>query len=114
MKKTAKAPKVKVTITKKILGKAPEKYSFYLQDGRVLRSIYDLIDELETMTQDAFNQYVSDVENHFANWVNDVFEESELAEDMRRARTAIETQRTLLKHLVRELTKEMKKHKKHA
>ena len=98
-------PKIKITITKKILGKAPEKYSFYLPDGRKLKSVYELVDELETMTEEAFRQYVTDTENHFANWIEHVFSEKSLADEIRHVRNKIDTQRAILKHLVRELTK---------
>jgi hypothetical protein len=98
-------PFVKVAIVKKTLGKAPEKYSFNLQDGRKLRSIYELIDELETMTDETFRQYATDFENHFANWIEHVFSEKSLAEEIRHVHNRIDAQRALLKHLVRELTK---------
>ena len=96
---------VKVTIVKKTLGKTPEKYSFSLNDGRKLRTIYELIDELETMSEETFRQYATDFENHFANWIEHVFSEKNLAEEMRHIKNRMDTQRALLKHLVRELTK---------
>ena len=96
---------IKVTITKKILGKAPEKYSFFLQDGRKLKTVYELIDELETMTEETFKHYVTETENHFANWIEHVFSEKNLAEEIRHIHNKIDTQKALLKHLVRELTK---------
>jgi len=105
-KKTAK-PSVKVTITRKALGKAPETHTFYLQDGRRLDSLYELIDELETMTEHTFQHYVNEFENHFANWVEHVFHDRPLAHEMRLINDRLETQRALLKHLVRELTKEV-------
>lgn len=101
-------PKIKVTIIKKILGKSPEKYNFYLHDGRKLQSAYELIDELETMSEETFRQYVTDVENHFANWIEGVFGEKTLAEELRHIRSRMDTQRAILKHLVRELTKRIK------
>ncbi len=98
-------PKIKVTIVKKILGKAPEKYSFYLHDGRKVKSVYELIDELETMTDETFKQYVTDTENHFANWVEHVFSEKDFANELRHLHNRVDTQRALLKKLVKELTK---------
>ena len=115
MKKTgAKMPlkpkkDVKVTIVRKLLGKSPEKTSFNLHDGRRLQSVLELIDELETMSEEAFREYVTDTENHFANWVEHVFDDKLLAEDMRRIKNKMDTQRTILKHLVRDLLKEKNK-----
>ncbi len=100
-------PKIEVTITKKILGKTPEKYNFHLHDGRKLKSVYELIDELETMTDEAFRQYVTDVDNHFANWVEGVFGEKSLADELRHIKNRVDTQRAILKHLVKELTKKV-------
>ncbi len=102
-------PKIKVTIVKKILGKTPEKYNFYLHDGRKLKSVYELIDELETMSEETFRQYATDVENHFANWIEGVFGEKNLADELRHIRSRIDTQKAILKHLVRELTKHVNK-----
>lgn len=99
---------VKVKITRKVLGKAPEEYNFVLHDGRRLESVYELVDELETMGEDAFRHYVNEAENHFANWVEHVFDEKHLASHMRRMQNKIDTQRALLKHLVRELLHEVK------
>ena len=105
---------VKVTVTRKVLGKAPEEYSFVLHDGRKLQSVYELVDELETMTEDTFKQFVTDSENHFANWIEHVFEEKSLADEIRHIKNRMDTQRTLLKHMVRELVKDrhQRRHKK--
>lgn len=106
-----KKPKstVSVTVTRKVLGKAPEEYHFVLHDGRKLESVYQLIDELEIMTEDAFKNYVNQAENHFANWLDHVFHEKHLADQLRKIQNKAETQKKLLKHMVRELIHEMKK-----
>jgi len=96
---------VHVTITRKVLGKTPEKYSFNLPDGRKLRSVYELIDELETMSEENFRHYVTETENHFANWIEHVFSEKHLADELRHVKNRTDTQRAILKHLVRELIK---------
>ena len=112
MKRTKQAkPKktVTVTIERKILGKAPEKYTFNLTDGRKIQSILELVDELETMTEDAFKHYVTETENHFANWIEHVFDEKHLAEDLRKVHNKLDAQRTVLKHLVKTLLEAKKK-----
>lgn len=97
-------PRVKVTVRKKMLGKAPEEKSFYLEDGRALQTVHELVDELETMTDETFREYVHH-ENHFANWIEGVFDQRSLAEELRQIEDRMEAQRAILKHLVRELTK---------
>lgn len=94
---------VKVTIRKQILGQAPEEKTFVLHDGRKLKTVYELIDELETMDDGVFREYVCDLRNDFANWINDVFSEVSLAGELRKIHTRIDTQRAILKHVVREL-----------
>jgi hypothetical protein len=105
VKKAKPKATIHVTITRKVLGKAPEKYCFNLPDGRKLKSVYELVDELETMSEENFRQYVSETENHFANWIEHVFSEKNLANELRHVRNRIDTQRAILKHLVRELAK---------
>lgn len=105
-KKIAKKPQVKATITRKVFGKAPEKYRFNLNDGRKLQSVYELVDELETMADETFKHYATDAENHFANWIENVFGEKTLAEEIRHVHTKVDTQKAILKHLVRELIKQ--------
>lgn len=109
-KKVVKPKKtVKVTVFSKVLGKAPEKYSFILHDGRKLRTVYELIDELETMNDDVFKDYVNEAKHDFANWLGDVFEAKDLSEEIRKTQNRIDNQRAIMKHLIRELKKSAKK-----
>jgi hypothetical protein len=97
--------RVEVAVTSKATGEAPEKYHFVLHDGRHLRSLYELVDELETMTEDTFKHHVNDMRNDFSTWVKDVFTEEHLANEISRIQDRISMQRAVLKHLVRELRK---------
>ena len=90
-------------ISIKTLGKAPEEKTFVLKDGRKLRTLYELIDELETMNDDLFRDYVNDSKNDFANWIEGVFNDKPLANELRLIKNRIDTQRAVLKHVVREL-----------
>jgi len=106
---------VEVYCYKKELGKAPEEKAFILHDGRKLKTIYELIDELETMPDDIFREYVTWERNDFANWINDVFEVPDLSTEIRRLQNRFDVQRGLMKHFVRELQKlaPPKEHKHH-
>ncbi|MBI4148505.1 hypothetical protein HY490_04400 [Candidatus Woesearchaeota archaeon] len=110
---------VEVHYYKKELGKAPTEKTFVLRDGRKLATLYELIDELDTMSDDAFREYVSWERNDFANWINDVFEVPDLATELRRAQSRIDAQHAIMKHIIRELAKlsppvEYKHRKQHA
>ena len=94
-----------MTVTQHILGRAPETKSFTLKDGRKVRTVLELIDELETMTEDQFRHFVTETENHFANWIEHVFDTKDLAQELRTIHTRMDTQRAILKKMVRELIK---------
>ncbi len=93
--------RIEIVYRKKEFGKAPVEKHFVLHDGRKLDNLFQLVDELETMSEDAFRNYVTDWKNDFANWVRDVFEAPGLADDIQRVRNRIETQRAIMKHLLR-------------
>ncbi len=90
---------------KKTLGKAPEEKHFVLNDGRKLSTLYELVDELETMSDKTFKEYVSSGVNHFANWINDVFDSKELAEELKQVEHRIGAKKAVFSHLLKELEK---------
>lgn len=94
---------VDVTITTKALHEAPQEHHFVLCDGRHIKSLYELVDELETMGDSLFHQHVNAQKNDFANWIRDVFDDKLLSEDLQRVHHRVDAQRAILKHLVREL-----------
>ncbi len=75
-----------------------------LHDGRKLKSVYELIDELETMSEETFKHHVNHVKNDFATWLSDVFDETALADEIREIPERIDTQRALMKRLMKELS----------
>jgi hypothetical protein len=105
LKRGREEPKSRLEIVyrSKEFGKAPVEKHFVMQDGRKIESLFQLIDELETMGEDAFRHHVNDMRNDFASWVRDVFASPSLAEEMQSVRDRIETQRAIMKHLLREV-----------
>jgi len=59
---------------------------FYLNNGKKLKNIAELMESLKDMDQDLFSFHVNEQRNDFANWVRDVFGEKELARRISRAR----------------------------
>ncbi|GEM_PF-689195 len=94
--------RIEVHVVRKTLGKAPEEHHFVLHDGRKLKSLYDLVDELETMSEDAFKEYVSDFKNDFSNWAKDVFNASDLAEELKNVKNRFDAQKSIMKHIMRD------------
>lgn len=63
-----------------IVQEAPsEQYYFYLNNGKKLKNIAELMESLKDMDQDLFSLHVNEQHNDFASWIRDVFGEKELA-----------------------------------
>jgi len=60
---------------------------FYLSDGRALKNLAELIQELKQMDEAVFRTHVDEGKNDFANWVRDVFGKEELASKIFRAKS---------------------------
>jgi|GEM_PF-109090 len=76
----------------------PKKY-FYLKDGTSLRSIAELANALDKMPDDVFNHHVSPDHNHFASWIEEVFQEPHFAQSLRKVHTASQTSDMLKRYL---------------
>jgi hypothetical protein len=65
---------------KKIILLTDSKKYFYLPHGQHLKSINELIQALDNMSNDTFKHHVNEHKNDFANWISGVFNEEELAQ----------------------------------
>ena len=92
--KSAAKPKSSTTKTKgaskathvpKGIPRAPDHQHFVLVDGRRLGDVKELADALENMADHVWAHHVNAERNDFANWINDVFADAELAERIRKA-----------------------------
>jgi len=105
--KTSAKPKVKssstyeITIQRQRWGHAPEKYHFVLKSGQRIKSIQDLASSLEHMADDTFHHHVSEFKNDFSTWVEDVFNEKDLATEMQKVSNKIDTEIKLLRRIVK-------------
>ena len=89
---------VKVEVT--IIRSAPQHKEFVLEDGRKLKDLRELAFCLSDMADDVFWHHVNDAKNDFAAWVGEVLEEKDLADEMKQIRDKMNTQVTILKHIV--------------
>ena len=101
--KASSVGKKQVVGTSKLSAQVAEGKAFVLKDGRQLRTIYELIDELETMNDDSFHQFVNERKNDFASWVEGVFGDKTLAAELKGLDSRVDSQRAILKHVVRVL-----------
>jgi len=103
VKKAAKPKakrKVYVKIKTQILGEAPQEFEFYLSDGRKLKSVYELVDALESMSDDMFRMHVSEEKNDFSSWIKDVFKATDIAKEIEHIQDRIEMQKKLMRRLI--------------
>lgn len=98
--KTPNSTRTEILIKK--IGVAPQGRHFVLRDGRILNDFVQLSNSLEHMSDDVFRHHANDTKNDFRNWINDVFDEKELAAQVEKAKTREEMQLALLKHIVKE------------
>lgn len=94
---TKAAPKVTKAPAKKVAKKAtakakpalvcaPGEQCFWTTDGRILANLVDLRDALASMTDDVFAYHVSKERNDFADWIEQVLEDAELAATFRKSK----------------------------
>ena len=62
---------------------APPEHTFKLRNGQEIKTLKELADVLISMDDETFNHHVNQNDNHFANWVKDIFKNNELAEKIR-------------------------------
>lgn len=62
---------------------APEEKNFTLVTGETLHTLDDLSEAINLIEPEPFYHHVHDGENHFADWVQHVFGEDELATQLR-------------------------------
>lgn len=86
-KTTAKnVPKKVSKKTKPTLVSAPGEQCFWTTDGRVLSNLVDLKEALASMSNDVFAYHVSKERNDFADWIEHVLEDAELATAFRKSK----------------------------
>ncbi len=68
---------------KKILSNVPEDKAFITHRGARLLNIEDLREEIKFMSEPEFREYVNENKNDFANWIEYVIGDKELADRLR-------------------------------
>jgi hypothetical protein len=88
--------KIKKSVTKKSTAKGSGKRAlvcanseqcFWTTDGKVLKNLVELRDSLAHMTDKVFAHHVTKNKNDFADWINHVLQDGELAVSLRSAKT---------------------------
>lgn len=74
-RKLTRTPKVKVEIT-------PDKY-FYSNDGQVFKSLRELSEGIDKMSDETFAYHCNKEKNDFRNWVVDVLDRTRLGRSLK-------------------------------
>ena len=67
---------------------------------RFISDHQELVDALEDMSSDLFEEHVNEMKNDFSNWIKDVFEEPNVAKELQKVQSRIEAQKVLIKKLI--------------
>ena len=62
-------------------------YHFWVCDGKVLKNIQELQSALKQMSNETYSYHANNEKNDFANWVNDILGNADLAQKLRSARS---------------------------
>ncbi len=105
VKKKAVKKKRSVKKTEKknssLFKKAPKNREFYAIDGNVFDSVKEFSLGLREMNDNTFWHHVTPDRNDFANWVEEIFKDKELAEQLHKAADKTHTEIIVLRHIVK-------------
>lgn len=82
---------------------------FVLNDGRRIKSISQLSNLLNDMSDEVFFHHVTPDRNDFYNWIKDVFGDSVLAERIRNVKNKKELNKQLIKRLLEIVNSKLKR-----
>lgn len=92
---------------KAFLENVPEKYAFYLRDGRKLLNLRQLAAALADMEYYVWQHHVGAGRNDFHNWIRDIVLDLELAQRILTARSSSEAE-AIVKQRIAELERAIK------
>ncbi|MBS3174375.1 hypothetical protein J4440_00670 [Candidatus Woesearchaeota archaeon] len=108
-KKNNITSKAEIWIKKEVYGEAPEQHHFIVSNGKKLKNLKELIEEIENMPDSIFKSHVNNYKNDFSKWVKDIFKEDFLAEELKKTDNQIETELKLQRHINKKLNEVIKK-----
>ncbi len=78
---------------------ASDEHCFWTTDGRVLKSLEDLVFAFGSMDDTAFVYHANESKNDFAEWVEHVLQDAACAEDLRKSKSKKKAHTVVKKHL---------------
>ncbi|MBU1198627.1 MAG: hypothetical protein KKF46_08065 [Nanoarchaeota archaeon] len=104
-KPTTQTTDTKTTIQKKpdICKDAPEMNYFVLCNGQPVKNVKELADVMDEIEEHVFDHHVTSDKNDFANWIEDIFKDMELAQKLAGAKEKKHMQLVIYKHITHKL-----------
>jgi len=100
MPRTKGAAKKTAAKPKKAVPQAPPEHYFVLADGRVLKDYKELADIMDDLADNVYLHHVNKERNDFAKWIEDIFQDKELAERLRKASGKHNVQLIIYRHIL--------------
>lgn len=89
----------KTKTEKKQVAEVSDEVAFYLHHGGAIKSLSQLLENLRIMKDSQFEHHVTPDKNDFANWIDHILHDKELAEQMKNATSKSAAIYALEKHL---------------
>jgi hypothetical protein len=80
--KKATTSKKAAAPARKSLKKAPPEYVFWCRDGSTFSDLLELAEGLRIMSDETFAFHANPDKNDFSNWIRDIIEDRELADEL--------------------------------
>jgi hypothetical protein len=81
----------------------PEEKAFYINDGRRVRNLYELVEALDSMKEATFKFHINKKKNDLSEWIRHVIGEERLADDVARLVMKDKIQIRLQKHVIQKM-----------
>ena len=88
---------------KKVLTNTKPEFYFRLINGQRIKNLLGLVNALDKMPDDVFYHHANQQRNDFSNWIRDIFKQKNLANEVSKTQSRLETQVILLKFIVKKL-----------
>lgn len=91
----------------KLFENVEEEKTFFLNDGRIIRNVYELANALNDMKEKTFKHHVNKKKNDFSEWIRDVVHEEKLANEIARLVMKDKIQIAIQKHVIQKMREEL-------
>jgi hypothetical protein len=95
MVKMVKIVKISKEEAMRRLGDVPDDKRFWCHDGKIIKNLRELRKSLNDISDETFLYHSGGGRNDFSKWVRDVVGDTQLAEDLNKARSRVQASRAV-------------------